>query len=81
MKSDLKSFTIASRVEHAGQSSPGPKEPKPKDSKSGAIKSDELVKDGRDDEKTNTDIRNKVFICSDYFTFCQEIYENFIILQ
>ncbi|XP_065935061.1 gelsolin-related protein of 125 kDa-like [Magallana gigas] len=50
------------RVENPGQSSSGPKEPKPKDSESEAIKSNELVKDGRDNEKTNTDIRNKLVL-------------------
>lgn len=66
-KTDLKSCKFLSRVENAGQSSSGTKEPKPKDSESEAIKSNVLVKGGRDNEKTNTDIRNKVFTYSNFF--------------
>nr|XP_034338506.1 glutamic acid-rich protein-like [Crassostrea gigas] len=50
------------RVENPGQSSSGPKESKPIDSESEAMESNELVKDGRDNEKTNTDIRNKLVL-------------------
>lgn len=74
------SFAFLCRVENAGQSSSGPKEHKPQDSESEAIESNELIKHGRDNGKTGFEIRNKVFTYSDYFTFCQEIYENLIIL-
>lgn len=59
------------RDENTGQSSSKPKKLKQKDSESEAIKSDELVKDGRDHEKANIDIRNKVFTYaySSYFIF------------
>lgn len=68
------------RDENTGQSSSKPKELKQKDSESEAIKSNELVKDGSNNEQTNVNIRNKVFTYSDYFIFRQEIYENFVIL-
>lgn len=74
------SFTFLCRVENAGQSSSGPKEHTPQDSESETIESNELIKHGRDNGKTGFEKRNKVFTYSDYFTFCQEIYESLIIL-